>query len=275
MQNNRLGCLTGTGIFAALITLFVLVGVAFASGGHMFSSGNLNAQSGETIGGVNSHAQIPECKACHSAPWERETMADRCLACHTDIASEMLSVAELHGAITQKNPSVACRDCHFEHRGVAASLTDMGENVFPHETLGYSLTGHQRSAKNEAFVCSDCHGEDIATFASDSCQTCHNQIDIVFTQAHLLSFGTECLACHDGVDRYGNDFDHNSFAFQLIGEHAEASCTSCHLNARTIVDLQSAPRDCFSCHQQDDPHAGSYGNDCAACHSEKLDPRKF
>ncbi len=269
MKSNRLGCLTGAGFLSALITLFALAGVAFASGGHMFSSGDLNAQSGETIGGVNSHAQIPECKACHSAPWEPETMAERCVACHTDIALQMMDVARLHGAITQKNPNLACLDCHFEHRGAAASLTDLGENDFPHEALGFSLTGHQLTAEKEAIVCSDCHGDDVAVFASDSCQACHNKLDISFTQAHILSFGTECLACHDGVDRYGNDFNHNAFAFQLVGGHAEAACTSCHLNARTIADLQSAPQDCYSCHWQDDPHAGSYGNDCAACHSAK------
>lgn len=276
MQNNRLGCLTSTGLLAALITLFVLVGVGFASGGHMFSSGDLNTQTGELIGGVNSHAQIPKCKACHSAPWEHETMADRCLACHTNIAEQMMSVAELHGAITQKSPNLVCRDCHLEHRGAMASLTDIGDNNFPHEALGYSLNGHQFTAQKEAFVCFDCHGEDVTTFASSSCQTCHSQIDIAFAQAHLLSFGTECLACHDGVDRYGDDFNHNVFAFQLIEGHAETSCTSCHLDARTIIDLQSAPQDCFSCHQQDDPHVGAYGNDCAACHSaEGWSPAKF
>ena len=267
MQSNRLGCLTGTGILAAIITLFILVGVAFASGGHMFSSGDLNAELGEAVGGVNSHAQISECKACHSAPWERETMADRCVACHINIAAQMLSVAELHGAITQKDPSLACRDCHFEHRGATASLTEMGENVFPHEALGYSLTGHQLTTQNEPFVCSDCHGDDVTTFASDSCQTCHAQIDIAFTQAHLLSFGMECLACHDGIDRYGDDFNHNAFTFQLVGGHTEATCTGCHLDARSIVDLQSAPQDCYSCHYQVDEHQGQFGTQCDACHT--------
>ncbi len=266
-STNRLGCLTGTGLVAALITVAALVGFSLASGGHMFSSGDLNAQTDETIGGVTSHAQIPECKACHSAPWESDTMADRCLACHTDISEQMMNVAQLHGAISQKDPTLACRDCHFEHRGATASLTEMGDNVFPHEELGYSLKGHQLTVKNEAFVCSDCHGEDISTFASDSCQTCHSEIDVVFTQAHLFSFGSECLACHDGVDRYGNDFDHNALPFQLIGGHTAASCTGCHLDARSIVDLQSAPQDCYSCHYQQDEHQGQFGTQCEACHT--------
>ncbi len=276
MRNNRLGCLTGTGIFASLITLFVLVGVAFASGGHMFSSGDLNAQPGETVGNVNSHAQISECKACHTAPWESAVMADRCVDCHTDIAEQMFNVAELHGAITQKNSSFACRDCHPEHRGAAAVLTEMNEFDFPHEALGFSLNGHQLKATREAFVCSDCHADDLSTFASDSCQTCHAEMDISYTQAHILSFGTDCLACHDGVDRYGDDFNHDQLTFRLTGKHAEASCTKCHLDARNIADLQFAPQDCFSCHQKDDPHAGAYGNECGVCHSpEGWLPAKF
>jgi hypothetical protein len=266
-SNSRLGCLTGTGLIAALITVIALVGFTLASGGHMFSSGDLNAQVGETVGGVTSHAQIPECKACHSAPWESDTMADRCLACHTNISEQMLNVAQLHGAISQKDPTLACRDCHFEHRGATASLTDMGSNVFPHAELGYSLVGHQLTAQKEAFVCSDCHGEDISIFAPDSCQSCHNEMDIVFTQAHVLSFGTECLACHDGVDRYGSDFNHNSFTFQLVGEHTEATCTGCHNNARTVADLQSAPQDCYSCHFQQDKHQGQFGTKCESCHT--------
>lgn len=263
---NRLGCLTGTGFIAALITLFVLVGMALASGSQMFSSGALNAQPGENMGGVTSHAEIKDCKTCHTAPWESATMADRCLECHTNIASQMRDVAQLHGSIVQKSPSIACRDCHKEHQGSTASLTDIGENTFPHETFGFSLKEHQRMENGDPITCENCHGEDISTFASDSCQTCHSDMDIAFTQAHLLSYGTDCVACHDGVDRF-DDFNHNAYPFKLEGEHAEVACTKCHLDARSIADLQSAPQDCYSCHKQDDVHNGENGTDCASCHN--------
>lgn len=276
MHNNRLGCFTGVGIFAALITLFVIAGVAFASGGQMFSAGDLNAELGQSYGGVNSHAQITECSACHTVPIGAETMADRCAACHTDIAAQMFDVAKLHGAIKQNNPTLACRECHPEHRGATASLTDLGENTFPHEALGFSLKGHQLTTTRAAFVCSDCHHEDVTTFASDSCGSCHRQIDIVFTQAHTLSFGTDCLTCHDGVDTFGSDFTHSVFVFQLSGKHADVNCSKCHLDARTVADLQSAPQDCFSCHRQDDEHAGKFGQDCAVCHSpDGWEPANF
>lgn len=278
MQKKRLGCLTATGISVSLITLFIIVGVAFASGGRMFTAGPLNDQNkgGAPVGGASSHAQITECKACHVAPWEAATMAERCADCHTDIAAQMFDVAKLHGAIKQKNPGLPCRDCHPEHRGATASLTDLGKNVFPHEVLGYSLNGHQLKAARETFACSDCHGEDVTTFATDSCLNCHSQMDIAFTQAHILSFGADCTSCHDGVDRFGDDFDHGLFTFALMGKHRDASCTKCHLDARTVIDLQSAPQDCFSCHQKDDPHTGRFGNECGACHaSDGWKPAKF
>jgi len=263
MQTNRLGCLTVSGVVSVFITACAILGFALFNGGGMFSAGALNSQTGDTYGGVTSHAQIQECSACHVFPLGAQTMADRCATCHTDIAAQMFDVAQLHGAIKQKNAALACRDCHPEHRGETASLTELGDNEFPHEALGFSLNGHPLPAA----TCSDCHGDNIAAFSPTACDTCHRQMDVVFTQSHVLSFGTDCLACHDGVDRFGDDFTHSAFVFKLDGEHAEAACTKCHLDARTVADLQSAPRDCFSCHQQDDEHDGRFGQDCAACHS--------
>ncbi len=278
MQSNKLGCLTSTGIVAALITAFVLVGVAFASGSQMFTAGSLNGvnEHGKTYGGVSSHAQITDCKSCHTAPWERETMADRCASCHTEIAAEMFDVAKLHGIITRKSPSLRCRDCHPEHRGPTAALTDLGENVFPHEALGFSLNGHQRKSTREPFTCQDCHDGDVTTFASSTCDSCHRQMDTAFADGHVQAFGTDCLACHDGVDRFGNDFSHSAFTFKLAGKHKDAACTDCHINAHDLASLQSAPQDCFSCHSKDDAHQARFGQDCGSCHSsEGWKPAKF
>ncbi|MEW6401292.1 MAG: cytochrome c3 family protein [Chloroflexota bacterium] len=278
MHSNRLGCLTTTGIIAVLITTFALVGVAFASGSQMFTAGSLSTvnESGNSYGGVMSHAEINDCKSCHTALWESETMADRCAKCHTDIAKEMFDVAKLHGAIVNKNSSLACRDCHPDHRGPTASLTELGDNTFPHDPLGYSLNGHPLTSAREPFACTDCHSEDLSTFASSTCNNCHRQIDVVFTQAHVLSFGTDCLACHDGVDRFGDDFTHTAFSFKLVGKHAEAPCTDCHLDAHNLAALQSAPQDCFSCHAVHDVHQARFGQDCGSCHSpEGWKPAKF
>jgi len=277
MQSNRLGCLTGTGIIAVLITALVIAGYAYASGGLLFNPGPLSAKSGETLGGVTSHAEVGgDCKACHTAPWESATMADRCAVCHTEIASDMKNVASMHGKMMHDNANLTCRHCHPEHRGSNAQLTVMNDALFPHEAVGYSLNAHQRTATGNPFICDDCHHGDISTFASDSCQTCHSQIDLAFTQAHLLAFGTDCLACHDGVDRYGEEFNHNRFDFKLTGKHTDTICTKCHLDARTIIDLKSTSQDCYSCHKKDEPHEGRFGTDCAACHStDAWKPAKF
>ena len=268
-NNHRLGCFTGAGIIATLITLFAVVGFAFASGSRMFSPGALNAQPGKTYGRVNSHAQITECETCHAVPFGVETMADRCAACHTDIAAQMKDVAKFHGAIMKKSSVLACRDCHPDHRGASASLTDMGNFTFPHQALGFSLKGHQQTASGAAFSCQDCHQDDITKFARETCENCHRQVNDSFTQTHVAAFGTDCLACHDGVDRFGGDFSHASFDFQLQGKHAGVTCEKCHGNARTVADMKSAPQDCFSCHQKDDRHKGQFGQDCGSCHTSK------
>ena len=277
MRNSRLGCFTSTGIIAALITTLVIAGVAFAQGGVLYSPGQLNAQTGEIVGGVTSHAETGgKCKACHVAPWDSARMADRCTNCHTDVAAQMMEVASLHGSISHRNADLSCGHCHPDHRGPDAPLTVATGADFPHEALGFSLNGHQQKVTGEAFACVDCHVQSITIFDPLSCQTCHRQIDGIFAQAHTLNFGADCLACHDGADRFGKTFTHNNFPFRLDGKHAQVGCVHCHTGALAAADFASAPTDCFSCHQPDDPHAGRFGADCAACHtSDGWKPAKF
>ena len=152
-KSNRLGCLTGSGILAIFITTFVIAGYVYASGGLLFNPGPLSAKSGVPLGGVSSHAEIAgNCKACHTAPWERATMADRCVACHADIAFQIQSVTDLHGKLMHDNPGLTCRHCHSEHHGANAQLTTIDETVFPHEAVGFSLNGHQLTSAGLPFT---------------------------------------------------------------------------------------------------------------------------
>jgi len=268
MQRNKLGCLTFSGILSAIITILVIAGVAYARGGLLYNPGPLNAQTGEILGGVASHAEIDgQCEACHSAPWDSVKMADLCVDCHGEIAQQMQSMVAVHGAMYQKDPQLECRDCHPEHRGADAPLTVMQGGEFPHELLGFSLNGHRLTAQREAFTCADCHHDDISTFATDTCETCHRQIDPVFTQTHLLSFGSDCLACHDGVDLFGGRFNHNVTAFKLTGWHREVECVLCHVDVLSLADFKTAPQDCFTCHRTDDPHELRFGTTCETCHT--------
>lgn len=270
MKNqSRLGCFTTSGIMAAVLTALIIMGFAFASGGMVFSPGALNARAGALLGGVNSHAEIAgQCNLCHAPFWGTATMADRCVVCHTDLAAQWQDPSTLHGVLRQNNSNLACRNCHPDHRGPNAPLTDMANVHFPHESLGYSLKAHLLKSDGSPFGCTDCHTQNyIPAFDEAVCETCHTQIDSIFTQTHMLAFGSDCLACHDGIDTYGRSFNHNKQTFKLIGKHAETICSGCHLNARRLADLQSAPQDCYSCHAKDDNHQGRFGTDCGACHT--------
>jgi putative hemolysin len=234
----------------------------------MYSPGALNAQPGNTLGGVSSHADIAgNCKACHAAPWEADRMDDRCSTCHVDVAVEMKNPESVHGRMMQIDPQAQCRTCHPEHNGSDAVLTILEGWQFPHEVARFSLKGHPLTAEKEPFLCTDCHGKDVTRFDVLTCLNCHIRMDMEFMVEHQVTFGENCLECHDGVDRFGNDFDHNQFAFKLNGRHAAVQCSQCHVMATTVSALQATGQDCFSCHAKDDPHQGSLGTDCAACHS--------
>ncbi len=268
IRTLRFGCLTSTGVVSGLIAVFFIVGSAFASGGMMYSPGELNSVTGDVLGGVSSHAEIAgDCKSCHVAPWEAATMDDRCSSCHTDVAAEVDDPASVHGGMMQDDPAANCRDCHTEHHGANALLTVFNGLKFPHQLMGYSLKGHQLKVKDEPFSCADCHGEDVTKFDSVTCTKCHVQEDMTFMVDHMVTFGESCLDCHDGVDRFGDDFNHNELTFKLTGKHSAVTCLQCHSNAHTAADLQDTKQDCFSCHQGDDPHNGKLGQDCASCHS--------
>ena len=278
MRNtNRLGCLSGVGIFTALITTLLIAGYAYAQGGLLYSPGPLNAQGGEMLGGVTSHAETGgECKACHVAPWGSAKMEDRCVDCHGNIAIQMRDVATMHGSMLTDKPDLRCRFCHPEHRGPDAKLTELGDQSFPHEVVGYSLAGHQFTVTREAFVCSDCHADDISKFDLQTCDTCHRLMDFGYMTAHRLAFGSACLDCHDGADSLVSKFDHNRFVFKTVGKHAGLPCVQCHVDARSMADLQAVSPDCYSCHYRDEPHDGRYGTSCGECHTENgWTPAKF
>src|SRR5512146_1157626 len=100
MARRPLGCFSGPALAAVALTIFAIVGSARLNGGMLFSPGALSAQStGIVLGNVGSHAEIGgQCDACHPAPWDSDTMADRCLACHTDVRGQFAQVGSRHAA---------------------------------------------------------------------------------------------------------------------------------------------------------------------------------
>jgi hypothetical protein len=262
--NTRLGCLTGTGLVSAVIALIAVTVFGFASGGEIFSSGALStASASEALGGVWSHEEI-ECQGCHTPFWGQERMGDRCLDCHTPTKNELRDPIALHGKLADPTN---CRECHTEHNGPHAELTILDGQDFPHEEFGFSLAAHQKNADRSQFSCDDCHSESLRLFEVETCSTCHFQLDENFTVTHVFQFGMQCLECHDGVDSYGADFDHQETDYPLDGEHLATSCEGCHLGASTLINLQNTSTNCFACHIEDDIHEERLGRDCAACHN--------
>ena len=263
-MQRRLGCLTPLGLVAAFVALVVVVGITLARGGVLFNPGPLNAQAGEPKGGVRSHAEIQSCSQCHPAFWSGVRMADLCLECHTEVADEIRTGQGLHAFLLESQAQLTCRGCHTEHRGPDAPLTVLDPARFPHEATGFSLKAHRGLLVR--VQCADCHTQDIAVFDRASCYTCHVQEDRVFTEAHRQTFGENCLACHDGVDRF-SDFDHNrDTRFPLEDAHRGGTCSDCHLGDTTLIALRETPTTCVGCHAGDDAHDGAFGQRCETCH---------
>src|SRR5262245_54349594 len=173
----------GFGRLTLLLTLGAVVAFALTGGGKMFSPGPLNGEArGRSLGGVRSHAEIGgNCSACHVAPWNGDTMADRCLNCHTDIGQQLADHRPMHGQLTEGK---RCRSCHTEHKGPHAALTSMDR--FDHDCAAFKLTG-----KHTSLECSSCHVNKIYKDTPQTCVGCHAE-----PKVHKGQFGTNCSQCH-------------------------------------------------------------------------------
>jgi len=120
---------------------------------------------------------------------------------------------------------------------------------------------YDRSAQRK--LCLECHEDTAADLAKGTGMHARNGADKF-----------DCARCH--ADHRGRDaslsvldvltFDHSQTEFLLDGKHRAATCGGCHTAGARYRD---APSDCVECHEQDEPHKGSLGEDCAKCH----DPR--
>lgn len=176
--------------------------------------------------------------------------------------------------------SAACAACHPEpdlHRGFFSDPCETCHTVdgwtpvmlegalFDHAVQGkFSLALHKNQPEVN-LACKDCHITDLNSPTDPVCLDCHSKSNAEFMASHLQQFGTACVNCHDGIDRYSN-FDHNQF-FVLDGPHSELECASCHgLDSSTAV-YNSLGKECVNCHAEPDIHAGTFGTACQDCHS--------
>ncbi len=198
-----------------------------------------------------------------------------CAQCHTPAQSP----GERTGLERFKNAPLECQGCHAEppaHLGLFGSAcqdchTDEGwlpaiwkGEPFDHAVdAAFSLARHQLDYQGQPLTCAGCHAAQVEADVLPTCIRCHadGAEGAAFMQQHQETFGPDCLACHDGVDRMG-DFDHNR-VFVLDGAHGELDCQECHAGQR----FRGTPGECIGCHAEPEIHAGVFGERCQDCHA--------
>jgi hypothetical protein len=172
----------------------------------------------------------PECRACHAEPPQHTGMFDlNCAECHT--------AEGWKPAVWKLQP-------------------------FNHAAARFTLDQHADGFASEALLCVNCHSGTVSDiFDPRLCIECHSSPDPAFMPQHQTQFGSDCITCHDGVDRM-HGFDHQAL-FPLEGRHAELTCETCHAEKR----FRGTPALCADCHSEPDIHAGSFGLRCQYCHT--------
>lgn len=256
------------GCGSALLVVIGVAVVALFSGGKEFSPGEVSALTQPTsasaqAGGFANHAEFEQfCFLCH-APF-LGIRATLCEDCHTAVAEERATLTGLHGS-EQIGDTARCQTCHREHEGREMNLMTDARQQFDHRDMAFSLTRHVRDYAQQPLVtqCDTCHTG--AHFAAErsTCTLCHSAQNQIFMVDHLLAFGDDCLACHDGVDKQSH-FDHGQTDFPLKALHAQVACAECHRADVPAADTLTA---CVACHAEPNAHLGMFGTDCAECHS--------
>jgi hypothetical protein len=198
---------------------------------------------------IGKHAAI-RCTDCHEKGNFKGTPLE-CVDCH----AEPLVHLGFFG--------VSCDHCHTSQSWKPALLD--GQEFDHSMQTSFSLEHHTKDYTGKAVSCQGCHMDDLGYFDISTCESCHRDHDTDFMARHETQFGTNCLDCHDGVDRMTN-FDHATF-FPLVGQHAEIECEACHLEEETGKVFKGTPKECVQCHAEPDIHAGFFGLECQYCHT--------
>ncbi len=168
----------------------------------LFSPGALNSQAkAQTLGGVTSHAQLAhDCGACHAAPWSSKSMDDRCMACHTDVRTQVQGHSGIHGGMLGAMSS-SCKACHSEHLGPNGSLNAN----FNHNSFPFKLTG-----KHASVPCQQCHTN---AASSQDLRNTPPGLLLLSRQGRQArgSFGQLCGQCHSTTSWANATFDHKIF----------------------------------------------------------------
>ncbi len=232
-------------------------------------------QNNSGFHGISTQAKNFNCETCHKDHEGREAdivglLQDSFNHSNTDFvlhgAHKNLSCNSCHSQGKKyRDAESFCAGCHQENDVHKAALGTKCENchqannwknllAFNHVSTGFPLDG-----KHQNLACGNCHFNQKFTFESTDCVSCHLTTDV-----HRGMKGKECENCHSTKDWSQMDFDHNRTDFPLLGKHNDLPCHACHQDTKARSDT---PKDCYSCHLNDDIHFGRNGKQCANCHS--------
>jgi hypothetical protein len=129
--------------------------------------------------------------------------------------------------------------------------------------------------------CAQCHDAFKKKSQNNLCLNCHKEVAADLKNNHGFHGASgyvkekQCKSCH--TDHKGREFNivhvdkeafsHDETGFSLSGAHSRANvtCEACHLQGKKY---RAAPKDCLSCHANNDTHKGQLGTNCASCHKE-------
>ena len=179
-------------------------------------------------------------------------------------ATPSATCASCHTTRTFLNASTRCSTCHDDpHKGTLGTTcatchpTDVAfartKERFDHSSTTFQLTGAHAGA-----TCESCHANgNYKRAAPATCATCH-------TDPHERQFGATCSTCHGTTSWATTRVNHQRTDFPLVGSHTKVACASCHTGPSTSAPVRHDT--CATCHQ--DPHLGTFKEDCASCHNE-------
>ncbi|MBN9662806.1 MAG: hypothetical protein J0H49_31700, partial [Acidobacteria bacterium] len=170
-----------------------------------------HAQTKFPLTGAHSTAQ---CASCHVGGKFTGTVAT-CEGCHLPDYQKTSNPNHASAGF-----STSCSICH--------TTTQWKGAQFDHSKTKFSLTG-----AHVATACQSCHIGNKFVGTPSTCEGCHTpDFQKTTSPNHTAAgFPKDCTVCHTTTQWKGAKFDHSTMTkFALTGKHAQAQCSSCHVN---------------------------------------------